>query len=64
VSQIISIAKSRNEFVQDVDGFFYWWPNSGHGGHLAAHHLRTLADELDRLNADWNAEIDKYFSEG
>jgi hypothetical protein len=36
----------------DVDGFYYFWPQSDKG-HFAAHHLRSIADKLDELNGAW-----------
>ena len=59
--RIIQLATERGEFVADVDGFVYYWPDGSHHGHLSAHHLRWLADELDRRNAPWQAQIDAYF---
>ena len=49
------------DFVKDVDGFTYWWPMGG--GYWPAHALRTIADELDRINKPWEDEINKYFEE-
>lgn len=51
---IIEIAVKKEEFFLDVDGYFYWWPDGSPNGHLAAHHLRQLADELDRRNKEWD----------
>lgn len=61
---IIRLAEERGEFVTDVDGFVYWWPsvNPEHVGHLSAFSLRFLADELDRRNAPWEAQIEEYFA--
>lgn len=60
---IIEIANQRKEFVEDVDGFVYWWPEGSPNGHLAAHHLRELAEELDRRNREWNKQIEDRFNE-
>ncbi len=60
-SDIVKLAAERSEFVTDVDGFVYYWPKSDRGGSYAAHHLRQLADELDRRNADWEKQINDYF---
>ncbi len=45
------------EFVTDVDGYVYWWPRDFPYGHFAAHHLRAIADELDKRNAQWDAQV-------
>jgi hypothetical protein len=49
--RIISDAEDNKEFVRLEDGSWYWSPK-GHGA-FGPHHLRWLADELDRRdNAD------------
>ena len=58
--RIIQFCDDRKEFLTDVDGFVYWWPSPEPSGHLAAYHLRWIADELDRRNAKWQATIDEY----
>ena len=63
MADIIAFAEAAGEFITDVDGFVYYWPKNARGGHLAAHHLRALADELDRRNAPWEAQINAYFKE-
>jgi hypothetical protein len=60
--RVIKLSDDRKEFVTDVDGFVYWWPEGAPNGHFAAHHLRWLADELDRRNEEWQKNIDDYFS--
>lgn len=48
-----------DELFADVDGFVKYWPKQG--GFLDAHHLRVIADELDKRNAQWAAEVEAYF---
>lgn len=62
-ARIIALADERGEFVTDVDGFVYWWPESTRGGHFSAHHLRWLADELDKRNEVWQRQIEEYFND-
>lgn len=50
------------DFVMDVDGFYYFWPKQ-HSGHYAAWHLRAIADELDEKNAAWQKHIEEEFAE-
>lgn len=59
--RVIRLADERNEFVTDVDGYVYWWPDQSPWGHHASFHLRWLADELDRRNAAWDKQITNYF---
>jgi hypothetical protein len=58
--RVISVSRERGDFVQDVDGFFYFWPEEATEGYFSPHHLRWLADELDKLNEPWQKEIDDY----
>ena len=60
--RLIQISDQRKEFVQDVDGFIYWWPDGSPNGHFSSHHLRWLADELDKRNKPWNEQIAKDLS--
>lgn len=53
---IIEAIEKAEDFVMFEDGFIYYCP-SKEGG-LAAHHLREIADELDRRNAAWQSIID------
>lgn len=60
---IIKLAHERNEFVVGDDGYYYYWPNRNFSGGYPAYALRLIADELDRLNKDWDDQIKKYFEE-
>lgn len=59
--RVLRAAKERKEIYQEVDGFYVWWPDKSPYGFLASCHLRILADELDRLNAPWQEQINKDF---
>ena len=59
--RIVGLAESRGEFVTDVDGFVYYWPDGSCSGHLSSYHLRLLADELDKRNESMNQQIQQYF---
>ena len=52
---------AAGDLVTGDDGFVIFWPVTNKGG-FTAHDLRMIADELDRLNAKWSAEIDAYFA--
>lgn len=58
---ILRMLKERNELAELEDGFIYWWPTGN--GAVGSHHLRAIADELDRLNQDWQDRMDAYFRE-
>ena len=55
------INKIQKDLIQDVDGFFYFWPKGYVGGHFNSNSLRIIADKLDEMNAPYEKEIDKYF---
>ena len=57
------MADKTNEFVVGDDGYVMYWPSGFAGGAFSAHQLREIADELDRRNAPWQADINKYFEE-
>jgi membrane-bound inhibitor of C-type lysozyme len=42
--------------AKDVDGYYYWWP-TGRRGSWQGFALREIADLLDRMNAEWDAEV-------
>lgn len=56
--RILKVAK--DDFVRGDDGYWIFWPTDYRGGY-PAYMLHTIADELDRLNKDWDKEINEYF---
>lgn len=58
--KLIEMCDRRDEFMPSDDGFIYWWP-SGFSGYIAPHQLRWIADELDKRNEPWAANIEEYF---
>jgi hypothetical protein len=43
------------EFLQDVDGYYYWWPPvDADKGHWDQSVLKQLVTELEKLNEDWD----------
>ena len=61
--RVVEASHNRGEFVVDVDGFTYFWPDGHTQGYYAAYHLRWLADELDLRNEKMQAEHDRFFEE-
>ena len=59
--RILEVIRQHDEFVKDVDGYFYYSPEN-HRGHMSASALRIIADELDRINAEWDAHIRTAFA--
>lgn len=58
--EIIRKSEANGDFVTGDDGFVVFWPEGQCGG-FEAWHLRVIADELDRRNASWQAEISSFF---
>jgi hypothetical protein len=52
--RILEMAKQ--DMVTGEDGYVVYWPSENRGS-WSAHHLRIIADELDRRNAKWDAEL-------
>lgn len=61
VDHIIAASDEHGDFVTGDDGFVVFWPE-GQRGAFEAWHLRIIADELDRRNAPWAAQIDQFFA--
>ena len=60
--RLIEMAEVRGDFLHEVDGYVYYGPSTNNG-HLSSWMLRALADELDRRNAPWDAQINQYFED-
>ena len=56
--RFIAQAYKQKDFVTGDDGFIYYWPDTKNGAY-SAWMLRTLADELDKQNEDWQRIIDE-----
>ena len=48
--------------IQDIDGFFYYLPNSPINGYWGENHLRMVADYLEKVNKPWNDKLDELFA--
>lgn len=56
MSDTVRLAHYREQFYREVDGYIVWEPVHGKG-YLNSHNLRELADELDRLNKEWEEQV-------
>lgn len=56
-TQLLEGCHRRNEFAPLDDGYQYYCID--HRGAYSAADLRTIADELDRLNAAWDAQVQR-----
>ena len=52
-----------DDIITGDDGFAVYWPERWVHGAFSAHDLRAIADELDRRNAPWAAEVEAYFDQ-
>ena len=62
MSKLLEKVQAAGDFIPGDDGDYVWWPR-GLGGYLNAANLRELADELDRINAAWDAQVRKDLEE-
>lgn len=59
-SNLFRLIEQQGEFITGNDGVAVFWPQQPGGGYNA-HHLRAIADELDRRNAAVFASWDVVF---
>jgi hypothetical protein len=57
VARIIDLIEARDEFIMGDDGYVVFWPEGYRLGAFPSWVLRAIADELDRRNAAWDAQI-------
>jgi hypothetical protein len=48
---------ARGDIEIEMDGYYYFFPSGGGG--LSAWDLRSIADKLDDINKDWDAEVQR-----
>jgi hypothetical protein len=58
--RVIRMSRERKDFVAGDDGYWVYWPTGRSVGAVGAAELRILADELDRLNADWDRAVNEF----
>ena len=57
---VISTVKRNNDIGPNDDGFQYFWVKDR--GAFSANDLRVIADELDRMNEEWESRIAEDFN--
>ena len=55
--------KQLGTFVMFEDGYFNFLPKTMEG-YWSSHSLRLIADELEKLNKDWEEYIKKHLTDG
>ena len=58
---VISNNNLVGNFIQDVDGFFYF-SSTGEGGLWSDYFLLEIGTKLKELNKPWSDHIDEYFT--
>lgn len=58
---LLRMARENGDFVEDNDGYWVYWPTRKSLGSIGAPGLRILADELDRMNAEWDRKVRAFF---
>lgn len=61
--KLIEVIDQNKDIIAGDDGFYIFWPTRISSGALTAQDLRIIADELDRRNAPWQSQLEKYFEE-
>ena len=61
VHELLINNKSIGEYVLDADGYYYFWENPNLKGSWNSNALRVIADEMDKLNKEWDEHLQKYF---
>lgn len=51
------------QLVATESGHYEFLPDLSKGGYWPSYLLREIANEVDRKNADWDAEIARYFAD-
>lgn len=59
----MSLKLNSDDIVTFEDGYKYFWPKDFNGA-LSSNDLRSIADQLDELNKDWNQLVNDYFTKG
>lgn len=66
--RIFSLMDRAGDFVVGDDGFVVFWPQGALQGAMNPWMLRMIADEIDRRNEAWQAQVDevaaKMFGDG
>lgn len=63
VKEIVVNNKSVGEFIRDVDGYFYYWPNPSLKGSWNSNALKLIADELDKINKEYEVHLMQHLSD-
>ena len=63
MSSAVDLAYERNEIVMGDDGYYHYWPSQDTVGAFSEYALRSIADELERLNRDYDEEIKRFFNQ-
>lgn len=56
--KIIKHCEKNKDFVCGLDGYYAYWPQQAQGA-LPESALRVIADHLRKLNAEWDAEVQR-----
>lgn len=59
--ELIALVEKWGEFITLEDGYVHYCPRGN--GTVAAWSLRVIADELDRRNAEWDAQVKETLAE-
>lgn len=55
--------KPIGEYILDADGYYYFWLKWGIAGSWNSNALRLIADEMDKLNKNFDKHLTKYIND-
>ena len=59
--RVIEVVLNNSEIIMDVDGYYYYLPNTKSIGSMNSHELRIIADYLDEINKPLEDQLEKDF---
>ena len=59
--QVCSSGKYLGDFIQDIDGYYYFWISEYSEGCWGAHELIEIGEKLKAINKPYDDELKKYF---
>ena len=57
VYELLINNKSIGEYILDVDGYYYYWPNPSLKGSWNSNALNIISEQLDLLNKKWEDQV-------
>lgn len=56
------VVNRQEDFVVNDDGFYVYWPSREVNGYLDEYSLLSIFAHLNKLNREWDKQVDDYFA--